>query len=244
MKRIQILAALACVPLSTSIATAQAPTGPSITKNADTLSDTELDRRIEWLEQTLDDGAGNAKLYERSWTTIYIGGLGFAALMTGVENKHDDTINYAVLGGKSVIGLTRQMLALHPGRLGGEPIREIPGDDRAANLQRLAVGEDQLLKIAKRTEQRTDWRAHLANVVLNLAGGGIILGLGNPSDAAQSIGIGIPMGIVRIMWQPTRGEQDLADYKQRFSSSPQSWSFQKNFALIPMTNGAGIRVTF
>ncbi|MCH7708686.1 MAG: hypothetical protein IH884_09345 [Myxococcales bacterium] len=42
--------------------------GAPISPNAQGLSDAELDRRIEWLEQTLDAGAGYSKLWQYGWS--------------------------------------------------------------------------------------------------------------------------------------------------------------------------------
>ena len=103
-----------------------------------------------------------------------------------------------------------------PANLGAQPMRAVPGDDRAARLERLAVGERQLLAGAQRAETRYDLRRHLLVIGGNLLGGAAILALGDAEDAVQSTLIGTAIGEAQIWSQPWRAPADLRDYRAEF----------------------------
>ncbi len=222
--------------------------GAPINPNAQGLSDAELDRRIEWLESTLDAGAGYSKLWQHGWTGGYALGMVYGAVVAGTTDKknrtkkNDTRVNAIVTASKALIGTTRFLLTPHPGRLGAQPMRDIVGSDRNAQLQRLAAGEAQLEEVAERAQKRHRWQRHAGSVALNLAGGGFILGFGDDKDAAISVGVGLVVGELMIWTSPKRGEADLQSYRQQFASTPQDppWTV----SLIPMTGGAGIKIDF
>ena len=224
------------------------PAGAPITPNAQGLSDAELDRRIEWLEQTLDAGAGYSKLWQYGWSSGYAVGMVAGAVRAGTENKknnkkkHEVRTNAIVTASKALIGTTRLLLTPHPGRLGAQPMRDVVGTNHDAKLQRLAAGEAQLEEVAERAEKRHRWQRHAGNVALNLIGGGFIFGFGDDTDAAISIGVGLAVGELMIWTSPKRAEADLQSYRQQFASTPQDppWTV----SLVPMTGGAGIKIDF
>jgi len=142
---------------------------------------------------------------------------------------------------ESVIGTVHQFFWPLPGRSGAAPMRAIPGDSREAKIARLSAGEAELLAIAARTKDRTDWKYHLGNVALNAAGAGAIFHYGHDSDAWEALGIGIAIGEISIWTAPTRGSQDLEDYQTHFEMKTAS---RVQWSIVPMMGGAGIRVTF
>ncbi len=216
--------------------------GAPISPNAQGLSDAELERRIEWLETTLDAGAGYSKLWQYGWSSGYALGMVIGSVQAGTTSVEDTKVNAIVTASKALLGTTRLLLTPHPGRLGAQPMRDIVGSDHAAKLQRLAAGEAQLEEVAERAEKRHRWQRHVGNVVVNLAGGGFILGFGDDKDAAISVGVGLVVGELMIWTSPKRGEADLQSYHQQFASTPQDppWTV----SLIPMTGGAGIKIDF
>ena len=218
------------------------PAGAPITPNAQGLSDAELDRRIEWLEQTLDAGAGYSKLWQYGWSSGYAVGMVGGAVQAGLTSKNDTRVNAIVTASKALIGTTRLLLTPHPGRLGAQPMRDVVGTGHNAKLQRLAAGEAQLEEVAERAEKRHRWQRHAGSVALNLIGGGFIFGFGDDTDAAVSIGVGLVVGELMIWTSPKRAEADLQSYRQQFASTPQDppWTV----SLVPMTGGAGIKIDF
>jgi len=231
-----------------------AKSGP-ITRNPAGLSDAELDARLAFLEQRLDDGETYAKYWQWGWTGGYSLGIvyGVGESIACCSNKksgpansvkkkrNEQRVNYIVTAAKAAIGTSRMLFWRHPGRNGADSMRAIEGDSREARLARLAEGESVLRAVAKRAEQRTDWRAHAGNIALNAAGAGFIFGFGRDSDAWESLGVGIGVGTLNILTAPKRGIQDLEDYETRFGMKTAE---RLRWSIVPTLGGAALQLTF
>lgn len=226
-----------------------------LTRNPAGLSDFELDERLAFLEERLDEGEMYAKFWQWGWTAGYGLGMviGVGESITCCSNKKSGSFNSArkkrnkqrvthiVTGVKGAIGTTRMLVSRHPGRHGADAMRAIEGDSRDAKLARLAKGEEVLQDVAKAAERRWNWKAHAGNIGLNLAGAGFIFGFGRESDAWESLSIGISVGTLQILTAPKRGIQDLNDYETRFGMKTAS---RFNWSIVPTMGGAALRVTF
>jgi hypothetical protein len=226
-----------------------------VTRNPSGLSDSELDARLDFLEERLDGGERYAKNWQWGWTGFYSIGIVYGVgksisccseRKSGFNNStggntHKARVDYIVSAVKSTIGTTRMLFSRHPGRNGADAMRAIEGSSREAKLARLAAGESVLQSVAKRAEQRTNWKSHAGNVALNLAGAAFIFGFGHDSDAWKSLGIGVGVGTLNIFTAPTRGIRDLTDYETHFGMKTAS---RFNWALVPTAGGAAFQVTF
>ena len=165
-------------------------------------------------------------------------GTAQAATTHGGKNRADH-ITTAV---KSLIGTTRYVFWPHPGRNGADAIdAALFASSRSAQERRLQRGEQILEAVAEKARRRTNWKAHAANVGLNLAGAGFILGLGHASDAAESFGIGVAVGTAQILSAPKRGLQDLDAYHARFGRQTAK---RFHWSLTPTIGGATLNVRF
>jgi hypothetical protein len=235
--------------------TQQDTTHDRLTRNPSGLSDSELDARLAFLEERLDDGENYAKYWQWGWTGGYAIGIavGVGKSITCCSNKksgpansvkekrNEQRVTHIVTAVKGVIGTSRMLLMRHPGRHGADAMRAIEGDSRDAKLERLAKGEEILQDVAKSAERRWSWKAHAGNIGLNLAGAGFIFGFGRESDAWESLGIGIGVGTVQILSAPKRGIQDLDDYETRFGMKTAN---RFNWSIVPTMSGAALQVTF
>jgi hypothetical protein len=212
-----------------------------LTHNASALSDSELDARLRFLEEHLDDGETWAKNWQWGWTGGYSVGIVYGTARAIASDHQKNRINFIVTAAKAVIGTSRLLFWRHPGRNGADSMRAVEGDSREARLARLEEGEVLLQAVAKRAEQRTDWRAHAGNIGLNLAGAGFIFGFGHTSDAWESLGVGILVGELNIWTAPKRGIQDLSDYQTRFGMKTAS---RFHWTIVPTMGGAAVMVTF
>jgi len=226
-----------------------------LTRNPSSLSDAELDARLAFLGKRLDDGETYAKYWQWLWTGGYGLGIvyGVGQSIACCSNKksgpansvkkkrNEQRVNYIVTAVKATIGTSRMLFWRHPGRNGADSMRAIEGDSREAKLARLAEGESVLRAVAKRAEQRTDWRAHAGNIALNAAGAGFIFGFGRDSDAWESLGVGIGVGTLNILSAPKRGIEDLNDYETRFGMKTVD---RFRWSIVPTLGGAALQVTF
>jgi len=216
-------------------------TNLGITRNPPSLSDSELDARLAFLEKRLDAGEQYSKIWQWGWTGGYSVGMIVGSAQAIDTSNNKKRANYIVTASKGLIGTTRMLFFRHPGRNGADPMREISGNSREAKLQRLAEGEALLQKVAKRAEQRTNWKSHAMNVALNAVGGAFIFGFGRDKDAGISMGVGISVGTAQILTAPKRGIQDLEDYQTRFGMKTAS---RFDWMIVPTTGGVALQVTF
>ena len=181
----------------------------AITGDLTGLSDAEIDARVAFLVDRLEQGQRNARIWQYGFATGWGLGIGLGTAQAIATHKSDTRVTGIVTAVKGAIGTTRMLLFPHPGRLGADAVLAVPGDSRPARLERLALAEEQLDQTARYARSRTQWLPHLANVALNLAGGGVILGLGDAKDAAISTGVGIVAGEIMVLTKPWRSLADL-----------------------------------
>jgi hypothetical protein len=216
-------------------------TDRGLTRSPSSLSDSDLDARLRFLEERLDAGKKYTQYWQWGWTGGYSMGIVIGTTQAILEDGDKKRVNDIVTAVKGVIGTTRMVVDRHPGRHGAESMRAISGNSREAKLARLAEGERLLQQVAKRAERRTNWKSHAGNFALNAAGGGFIFGFGKNKDAWTSMGIGIAVGTTQILSAPKRGIQDLEDYETRFGMKTAS---RFDWMIVPTMGGVAVQVTF
>ena len=120
---------------------------------------------------------------------------------------------------KSAAGVAQMLTDPLPARLGADPMRAVPDDTPHGRLQRVALGERQLVTNAARADSRYSLRRHLQGVTTNLIGGGVIYAFGDSKDAMISVLSGIAFSEAQIWTQPWRANGDLTDYRNAFPST-------------------------
>jgi hypothetical protein len=185
-------------------------------------SDAELVARLAFLEGRLDAGRPTALAWHWGWTGLYSASFALNLGLAVEAEDGDDRVRAIVDATKSAAAILQTATLLRdplPAIVGAQPMRDVPGDGRGARLERLAVGERQLLASAARADTRYSLRRHLIVLGGNLLGGAAILALGNADDALQSTAIGIAVGEAQIWSQPWRAQGDLRDYRAAFPGS-------------------------
>jgi hypothetical protein len=233
------ISVLTLAPLAIEATAADIEDG--LTRNPSSLSDSELDARLRFLEERIDAGKKYTQYWQWGWTGGYSMGIVIGTAQAITEDGDKKRVNDIVTAVKGVIGTTRMVVDRHPGRHGADSMRAISGDSREAKLQRLAEGEKLLQQIAKRAERRTNWKSHAGNIALNAAGGGFIFGFGKNTDAWTSMGIGVAVGTTQILSAPKRGIQDLEDYQTRFDMKTAS---RFDWNIVPTMGGVALQVTY
>ena len=206
------------------------------------LSSTEADARLEFLERRLDEGRLGAQVWQYGWTGVFGAGLALSATQAVLADDGDERVFQIVGAVKSAGALAQMVTDPLPARLGADPLRAVPDSTPRGRLQRLAVGERQLVENAARAESRYSWRRHAEGITTNLIGGAVIWWLGNSSDALISTLSGIAVGELQIWSQPWRATSDLADYRAAFPSTLASRGIE--WQLRPRLNGVEVAFRF
>jgi len=213
----------------------------NVTPNPSSLSTAELDARIDFITERLDRQRQHAYYWQWGWMGVYGSGLVIQSLRAGLSEDNEHQADYVVSAIKAAGGVARMYFSPHPARNGADPIRTLGGSSREAKARQLAKAEALLMETAKASERRFSNKAHLANVLVNAAGGAIVWGLGAPTDAAVATVVGITVGAANILSAPWYGEEDVADYKARFGmGTAKKWDWK----VVPTMGGAAVQVTF
>lgn len=178
------------------------------------LSDAEIDRRLRFLEQRLDDSKRHGQFWHYGWLTVNGGsmvGLGIAAAAT---SDNDDSLKHGVNATKAAIGVARVLLDPLEARKGADPIRGLSEATREEKLAKLGAAEDQLQRNAKRADKRWSWKRHAGNAGINAAAGGIVAAFGDTDDAYEVGVLGFLGGVAFILTQPWKPKDDWEDYKK------------------------------
>ncbi len=236
-----LFAAVLC--LGPGPSSAQSAHEGAISGDLSRLSDAQIDERVAFLTDRLQEGQKNAKIWQIGFTSGWSLGVVIGTVQAATTSNGDTRATAIVTAVKATIGTARLLLRPHPGARGADPILAIEGDSRAAKLARLEAGERQLSRTAKRAASRKTWLPHLGNIGINLIGGGILLGVADDADAAISTGVGILAGEVMLWTMPWRSVQDAEDYEQRFDDGLPSKP-QASWRMAPRMGGAAVEVRF
>jgi hypothetical protein len=203
-----IVLAIQIIVLGTASADAAAPAPADHAR----LSDAQIDQRIQFLEQRLDDSRTHGQIWYWGWMTVNAGSMVGNGVVAATRSQHDDKVNYgtgAVLG---AIGVADQLLRPLEARYGADPVRSLPETTREQKLAKLSAAEDQLRRNAERAEQRTQVVPYLGNAGLSLAAG-LVVGLWGETGSGIQTGVSTLVGGTLNLWtQPGRPAQDWDDY--------------------------------
>jgi hypothetical protein len=198
--------------------------------------------RIRFIEDRLEQRRPYATWWWRTWTVGYGAGAVIEGIRAGIEDREGKQADLAVSAGKATLGTVRLLFDRPSARLGAEPMQAVATTDESACRQRLSVGEDLLRQSAKDSRKRWDWKRHAANVAINAAGAAIVAyGFDDETRGWRSAGIGIAVGEAMLLSRPWSGDDDLAEYEERFSGArPEATSLR----LMPWPGGVQLVLGF
>jgi hypothetical protein len=182
------------------------------------VSDAEIERRLDFIEQRLDASKRHAALWYWSWMTINVGATVGLSVASAIADDGDDRATYIPQAALAALGIA-DLAVIRPleARFGAEPIRDLPDGPRAERLHKLERAEALLRSNARRAESRKSWLLHLTNFGLNAAAGAATYATGKTSDAIVSFASGFAGGEIYIWSEPGAPARDWQDY-QRFKA--------------------------
>ena len=176
----------------------------------------DLDVRLAFIEHQLDSGRLRSQAWQYGWMSVDAVGLGLGSYQAAVAGDAGQRATGIVDATKSALDLLNLTLLPLPGLHGADPIRALPSDTPEQRQAQLDAAERLLsLDAAHATEQRS-LIEHIGNVGINVFGGAVILGFGDPRDALIDAATGIAMGELMIFTAPWAPVASLAAYRSRF----------------------------
>ena len=212
MKRFESMLASGLAALGLC-ACATPPPAP-LTRDMAALSDAELARRTDFIEQRLESRKTPAQIWHWSWLAIN-GGAGAAlntalAVTEDAKEERSAAIVQAVLG---AVGVATLYIDPMKARYGSEPLRALPDETREQKVLKLQQGEVMLQENAARNAQRTSWVMHAGTVFVSAAAGLIVYAFGGKSDAVITGASTLAGGELLLWTTPPGPVHDLDDYR-------------------------------
>jgi hypothetical protein len=223
------------------------------------MNDAEIDERLTYLEQSIDEISAPYAYWQYGWGGLYAvsAASNFASALD--EDDHDDEVLAWVSALKASAALTKMTLQPVPllsiSNASLVDSRSIIDDEltdgllqkestdnlRALKILRLQETEAKLEATALRRDERYQWKTHATTVGVNLIAAAMIATWGDSNDALESAALGISMGELAIWTQPTKASQKWQSYQAHFDDiEVQSVSWH----LVPRVNGLDLIVNF
>ena len=207
------------------------------------LSDAEIERRLAFIENSLDAHQLHAQIWFWSWLTVNAGstvGLSVGAALTDNSANRVNMIGNAALAALGV----GDMLLFRPvdARFGAEPIRALPDATRAERVRKLAAGENLMRRNAERAEQRYDWTVHAGNFAANALVGGLTWAAGDAQSGIITIVLQTLFGELYIWTDPSGPAKDWQEY-QRLKAGD-SLEASRGWSLAAFPGGVALKYRF
>ena len=209
-------------------------------------TEAELHARLGFVEERLAVG----QLHAAAWSWGWLGVQTFSGISqiedAAAARESGDRARDVVNAVKSTVGVA-DVLVIRPmpGRWGAAPVREMPEATEGDLLARLARGEEILLASADRAAANRSWQVHLGNILFNVAGSAVLLGLGHEDSAVTTLASGVIGGEIQIWTEPWRGTRDLEDYEHLIATSHASVpDAGQRWRLVPARDGLAFEMRF
>jgi hypothetical protein len=207
------------------------------------LSRAEIERRLAFIENSLDAHRLHAQIWFWSWLTVNAGstlGLSVGAATAGNAAERVNMIGNAALAALGV----GDMLLFRPvnARFGAAPIRALPDATRAQRLRKLEAGENLMRHNAERAEQRYDWTVHAGNFAANALVGGLTWAAGDAQSGVITIVLQTLFGELYIWTDPSGPAKDWRAY-QRLKAGG-SLAAARGWSLAAFPGGVALRYRF
>lgn len=208
------------------------------------MSNAEIDERLSYLEQSINDVSSPYAYWQYGWSGLYsVSAISnFSTALD--EDDHDEEVLAWVSGLKSSAALAKMLL--EPVPLLAEPdvsglANDTVEEQRALKLVKLKEYETQLSATALRSDERYQWQTHATTIGVNLIAAAAIATWGDSDDALGSAALGIGMGELAIWTQPTKATQQWQSYQAHFSDIEKE---SVSWYLVPKLNGLDLIMTF
>lgn len=198
-----------------------------------TLTDQEMNERITFIQQALNDEESAGRLWWSGFTFVYGVAAGYQ-LHAGFNHKDEKRPANIVGGTKSLLGSLSLLVAPFPAAFAPEKLRETPDDNLKAKLEK---AESLLKDSAKAEKMGKSWMNHALTIGVNTAGA-LVIGLtykdylkdrneSPEKEALASLISGIIVSELQIWLQPSKAIDNWNTYEQKYISGKTSGSLNK-----------------
>ncbi len=208
-------------------------------------SDVDVARRLAFIESRLEAGTPAANRWSYGWLSTY-GALTVAQI--GVALGTTDRarrIDMAVGAFSSSLGVIPFALFPFTPRFAASQLAEWPGTTPSERRRKLVQAERLLRKSAESEAFGQSWMTHLGGLAVNFAFGLVLAaGYHRLGSGVTSTTVGIAVGELQIVTQPTAAIDDWEAYSRGDFDEHPSRDRRVHFAIVPAPGGLGLGARF
>jgi len=206
------------------------------------LSEEDMERRLSFIEERLNEGQTSARYWQYGWSSFYAASAAVQGYKAIESNDGDDDVNNTVGAVKSAAALALMLLKPLPAVEGATTLQDMPTNTPDQKEARLKAAETRAHTNARRAQERHSWTRHLTAITVNLIGSAVIAAFGDGEDAVVSGLTGIAISQANIWSQPSRAIDDLADYEKEFPDAQAT--NEVDWQLSPIAGGLSLTIRF
>ena len=181
---------------------------------AGTPPDKDVKERIDFIQQTFDDGQFRSKLWSYGWIGIYSGLTGY--LTYAAIDDDEKRVSNIVGASKSALAVTMLLAQPFHSRYAAGEIRVLPEGTPDERAKKLEAAETWLAKSAKQQKGGRSLKKHLISLAVHLVGGGVVWYFEDLENALISVGSGIVTSGLNIWTQPMHAARRYQEYGERY----------------------------
>ena len=208
----------------------------------------EVDRRIDFITERLDDTRTHANLWWYGWTSFYSGAIAYQAVTLAevdetVRNPDGRRADLASSIIRAAGGLTQFLVRPYEAMEGADPIRDLPQSNLQEKRAQLVAAESLLARNARRAKRRLTWYRHVIIAAVNLISSSVVaFGYDDLQRGLISLGIGMAIAEGMVLTEPWQPVSDQEDYHRLDGGAPPESPV--TWMLTPVPGGGGLTVRF
>jgi hypothetical protein len=210
----------------------------------DSIPDTLVKARINYIQQKLDEGKPLASLWWNGWLYGYtaatiVQGAVFAS-SESLKTRQDLALGAAT----TVIGAVGQLIMPMVPVSAPKKLALIPGDTPEQRAEKLKKAEELFKASSDREKEGRSWKMHVASGAVNL-GTGLVTWLGfDRTVKAGLIAFGINTAITeaQIFTQPMRAVKDYKVYREKYEAGLPTALYKPKTRWYVNANAGGLAI--
>lgn len=203
---------------------------------------TQTDKKIQFIQQSLDDEYTHSFAWQVGWTTVI--GASTALNIIGHRKegqKPDKKYDHGVGIITSGLGFIDMFITPVLGYRYSDKLEELPQQTADEKSLKLAKAEQWLEKAAQRQREKRNWQAHASSALVNgLGAAAIAFDDKRPKDALIFFATGMIASEIKIFTAPNNLTDALNNYRNNYVAKTYR---QKNYWELS-SNGSNLNLSY
>jgi hypothetical protein len=211
------------------------------------IPDSVVSERINYIQQSLDEGKPAANLWWKGWLYGYSAATVGQAIIWYKSDNLKTRQDMALGAASTLIGAAGQLLMPMTPVSASKQLRLLPGETAETRAIKLKKAEELFAASAKRELDGHSWKMHAVSGAFNL-GGGLITWIGFNRTVwagVEYFALNTAICEAQILTQPLRAARDYKQYCDEFNSGkPTAYHTDFHWMVSAYPGGITLRAVF